>query len=44
MRDLVAKYGEHMQPHLVEAVNATMTDIQITDAIVAPCRRSLTNA
>jgi hypothetical protein len=32
---LVVKYGEHMQPHLVEAINGTMTDIQITDAIVA---------
>ena len=41
MRDLVAKYGEHMQPHLVDAIKGTMTDVQITDAIVA--RKKIAN-
>jgi aspartyl-tRNA(Asn)/glutamyl-tRNA(Gln) amidotransferase subunit A len=35
MRELVAKYGDHMQPHLVDAIKGTMTDVQITDALVA---------
>ena len=35
MRELVAKYGDHMQPHLVDAIKGTMTDTQITDAVVA---------
>lgn len=41
MRALVAKYGEHMQPHLVESIKATMTDVQITDAMVA--RKKISN-
>ena len=41
MRDLVAKYGEHMQPHLVDAIKGRMTDVQITDAMVA--RKKITN-
>src|SRR5215471_1098835 len=35
MRALVAKYGDRMQPHLVNWIKATMTDEQITDAVVA---------
>ena len=35
MRELVAKYGDRMQPHLVDAIKGTMTDEQITDAVVA---------
>jgi Asp-tRNA(Asn)/Glu-tRNA(Gln) amidotransferase A subunit family amidase len=35
MRELVAKYGDHMQPHLVDAIKGTMTDTQITDAVIA---------
>ena len=35
MRELVAKYGDHMQPHLVDAIKGTMTDVQITDALMA---------
>ena len=35
MRELVAKYGDRMQPHLVDAIKGTMTDTQITDAVVA---------
>jgi aspartyl-tRNA(Asn)/glutamyl-tRNA(Gln) amidotransferase subunit A len=35
MRDLVAKYGDRMQPHLVDAIKGTMTDVQITDAVIA---------
>ena len=35
MRALVAKYGDHMQPHLVDAIKGTMTDEQITDAVMA---------
>ena len=35
MRELVAKYGDHMQPHLVDAIKGTMTDTQITDAVMA---------
>jgi len=35
MRELVAKYGDHMHPHLVDAIKGTMTDTQITDAVVA---------
>jgi aspartyl-tRNA(Asn)/glutamyl-tRNA(Gln) amidotransferase subunit A len=35
MRVLVAKYGDHMQPHLVDAIKGTMTDTQITDAVMA---------
>ena len=31
MRDLVAKYGERMQPHLVDAIKGRMTDMQNTD-------------
>lgn len=41
MRQLVAKYKEQMMPHLVEAINGTMTDEQITDAMVA--RKKVTN-
>jgi Asp-tRNA(Asn)/Glu-tRNA(Gln) amidotransferase A subunit family amidase len=29
------KYGDHMQPHLVDAIKGTMTDTQITDAVIA---------
>jgi aspartyl-tRNA(Asn)/glutamyl-tRNA(Gln) amidotransferase subunit A len=35
MREFVAKYGDHMQPHLVDAIQGTMTDVQITDALMA---------
>jgi aspartyl-tRNA(Asn)/glutamyl-tRNA(Gln) amidotransferase subunit A len=35
MREFVAKYGDHMQPHLVDAIKGTMTDVQITDALMA---------
>ena len=35
MREFVAKYGDHMQPHLVDAIKGTMTDVQITDAVMA---------
>jgi aspartyl-tRNA(Asn)/glutamyl-tRNA(Gln) amidotransferase subunit A len=35
MRELLAKYGDHMQPHLVHVIQNTMTDVQITDAIMA---------
>ena len=35
MRALVAKFGDRMQPHLVNRIKATMTDEQITDAVVA---------
>src|SRR5258708_20780045 len=35
MRELVAKYGDRMQPHLVDAIKGTLTDEQITDAVVA---------
>ena len=35
MRALVAKYGDRMQPHLVDAIKGTMTDEQITDAVIA---------
>jgi aspartyl-tRNA(Asn)/glutamyl-tRNA(Gln) amidotransferase subunit A len=41
MRELVAKHAEHMMPHLVEAVLGTMTDVQITDAVVA--RKKIAN-
>jgi hypothetical protein len=32
---LVAKYGDRMQPHLVDAIKGTMTDEQITEAVIA---------
>ena len=35
MRELIAEYGDRMQPHLVDAIKGTMTDEQITDAMVA---------
>jgi aspartyl-tRNA(Asn)/glutamyl-tRNA(Gln) amidotransferase subunit A len=35
MRALVAKHGDRMQPHLVDAIKGTMTDEQITDAVIA---------
>jgi aspartyl-tRNA(Asn)/glutamyl-tRNA(Gln) amidotransferase subunit A len=41
MRDLVAKHAEHMMPHLVGALLGTMTDVQVTDAVVA--RKKLAN-
>ena len=41
MRELVAKYGDHMQPHLVDAIKGTMTDVKITDALMA--RRKCAN-
>jgi aspartyl-tRNA(Asn)/glutamyl-tRNA(Gln) amidotransferase subunit A len=41
MRDLVGKHAEHMMPHLVEAILAPMTDVQITDAIVG--RKKIAN-
>ena len=41
MRELVKKYGERMQPHLVDAIKTPLTDVQITDAIVA--RKKITN-
>jgi len=40
MRELVAKYGDHMQPHLVDAIKGVMTDTQITDAVVARARNA----
>ena len=41
MRGLVAKYGDRMQAHLVDAIKGTLTDEQITDAVVA--RKKLAN-
>jgi aspartyl-tRNA(Asn)/glutamyl-tRNA(Gln) amidotransferase subunit A len=41
MRGLAAKYGDRMQPHLVDAIKGTLTDEQITDAVVA--RKKLAN-
>jgi aspartyl-tRNA(Asn)/glutamyl-tRNA(Gln) amidotransferase subunit A len=35
MRALVAQYGDRMQPHLVDPIKGTMTDEQITDAVIA---------
>ena len=48
MRELVAKYGDHMQPHLVDAIKGVMTDTQITDGSLrarnAPIRRGGSSA
>jgi aspartyl-tRNA(Asn)/glutamyl-tRNA(Gln) amidotransferase subunit A len=41
LRRLVAKYGNQMMPHLVNAIITPMTDEQITDAVMA--RKKLTN-
>ena len=34
VRPLVTKYGDRMQPHVVDSIKGTMTDGQIADGVI----------